>query len=492
MKAKVILYNPKTPSYTLPLGLMAIASYLDQNKYDVEIVDGRISPSQADTSKAAKASDNLLCIGVTVWTGEPIRGALNFSREAKRIRPNIPVVWGGWHPSILPEQCLNDSSVDIIVKGQGEVTFSELLKCLEEKKPLYNCAGIAFKENGKIINNPDRPFIDISKFPPLNYSFIDPEKYFAKKGKRQLDYYSSQGCPYRCRFCADPMVFEGRWSSHSATRVVQEIACLIPRYNVEEVFFSDDNLFANIKRIEEICDGLISSNLKISWLGTVRADLLKRVSDDSLRKIKASGCRKFNIGAESGSEEILKRINKKCTPEDLVLSAEKCSKYRIHAAFSFIVGLPHEEKRHLHHTINLIKKIKEINGNFEFKLFFYLPYPGSEISKELKEQGAVLPETLEEWIDFHFQKLNMPWIDNSLNKLTDSLNFYLDYGYRKPKRTIEKLLLPVHMAAKLRCKYDFYSFPLELYLVNGLKTLHNMFARNGGFAGKLIRQFSQY
>lgn len=489
MKAKVILYNPKTSSYTFPLGLMAIASYLNQNKYDIEIVDGRIRNDCI--SRVANASDNLLCIGVTVWTGEPIRSALNFSKEAKRIRPDVPVVWGGWHPSILPEQCLKDSSVDIVVKGQGEITFSELLKCLEEKRPLHNCPGIAFKEDDRIINNPDRPFTEISLFPLLNYNFIDPEKYFAKKGKRQLDYYSSQGCPYRCRFCADPMVFEGRWSSHSATRVLQEVTDLVSRYNVEEVFFSDDNLFANIKRIEKICDGIISSNLKISWLGTVRADLLKRVSDDSMKKIKASGCRKFNIGAESGSEEILKNINKKCTPEDLIQSAEKCSRHGIHAVFSFITGLPHEEKKHLYNTINLIKRIKEINGDFEFKIFFYLPYPGSEISRELKEQGTPLPETLEQWMDFHFQKLDMPWIDNGLNKLTDRLNFYLDYGYRKPKRTIEKLLLPVHISAKWRCRHDFYSFPLEAHFVNGLKVLHNRFTRNGGIVGKLIKQFSQ-
>ena len=489
MKPKVILYNPKTPAYTFPLGLMAIASYLDQSKYDIEIIDGRIRNDCI--SRVANASDNLLCVGVAVWTGEPIKWALNFSREAKRIRPDVPVIWGGWHPSILPEQCLKDSSVDIVVKGQGEITFSELLKRLEEKKPLRNCAGIAFKENGRIINNTDRPFTDITKFPPLNYSFIDPEKYFAKKGTRQLDYYSSQGCPYRCRFCADPLVFEGRWSSHSATRVLQEITYLVSKYNVQEVFFSDDNLFANIKRIEEICDGLISSNLKISWLGTVRADLLKKVSDDSLRKIKASGCRKFNIGAESGSEEILKRINKKCTTDDLIESAGKCSKYGIHAAFSFIAGLPHEEKRHLRQTVNLIKKIKEINGNFEFKIFFYLPYPGSEISSELKEQGAALPETLEEWMDFHFQKLNMPWIDKSLNELTDRLNFYLDYGYRKPKRIIEKLLLPIHMSARWRCRHDFYSFPLEVHFVNGLKALYNRLAHNGGIVGKTIKQLSQ-
>lgn len=489
MKAKVILYNPKTPTYTFPLGLMAIASYLDQNKYDIEIVDGRISDDCI--SKVVKASDNLLCVGVTVWTGEPIRWALEISKGAKKIRPDVPVVWGGWHPSILPEQCLKHPSVDVVVKGQGEITFSELLKCLEEKKSLQNCAGIAFKENGRITNNPDRQFTDISKFPPLNYSFIDPEKYFARKGKQQLDYYSSQGCPYRCRFCADPMVFDSKWSSLNAERVVEEISALVSKYRPDEICFNDDNFFANPKRVEEICDGIISSGLNISWLGTIRADILRRLSDELLEKIKLSGCRKMVIGAESGSQEILDWINKKYTKDDVLISAQRCKKYGFDTAFSFMSGFPHEKLKDLYATVKLIKNVKELNGDCEIKIYFYTIYPGSEITDYLVKQGAKLPETIEEWIDFHPQNPTLPWIDNNLKTQVERLNFYLDYGYKKPQHKAEFLLLPFHLTAKFRCKHDFYSFPLEAYFVNGLKALHNRFTRNGGIIGKFIKQFSQ-
>lgn len=489
MKAKVILYNPKTPTYTFPLGLMAIASYLDQDKYDIEIVDGRINDDCI--SRVAKASDNLLCIGVTAWTGEPIRCALNISREAKKIRPDVPVVWGGWHPSILPEQCLKDSSVDIVVKGQGEVTFSELLTRLEEKEPLRNCAGIAFKENGRIINNPDRPFAEISKFPPLNYSFIDPEKYFAGKGKRQLDYYSSQGCPYRCRFCADPMIFDSKWSSLKAERVVDEISALVSRYRSTEICFNDDNFFANTKRVEEICDGIISSGLKTSWLGTIRADILRRLSDELLEKIKSSGCRKMVIGAESGSQKILDWINKKYSKDDVLISAQRCKRFGFDTAFSFMSGFPHESIEDLYDTVRLIKNVKELNGEGEISIFFYTIYPGSEITDYLVNQGAKLPETLEEWIDFHPQNPTLPWIDNNLKTQVERLNFYLDYGYRKPRHRVEFLLWPFHITAKLRCRHDFYSFPLEAHLVNGLKALYNRFTHNGGVAGKVVKQISQ-
>ncbi|MBI4007456.1 MAG: B12-binding domain-containing radical SAM protein [Planctomycetes bacterium] len=489
MKAKVILYNPKTPTYTFPLGLMAIASSLDQNKYDIEIVDGRISDDCI--SKVAKAFDNLLCFGITVWTGEPIRWALDFSREAKRLQPDIPIVWGGWHPSILPEQCLKDSSVDIVVKGQGEVTFSELLKCLEEKRPLHNCPGIAFKENGRIINNPDRPFADISKFPPLDYSFIDPEKYFTKKGKRQLDYYSSQGCPYRCRFCADPMVFDSKWSSLNAERVVEEISALVSKYRSEEICFNDDNFFANPKRVEEICDGIISSGLNISWLGTIRADILRRLPDELLAKIKSSGCRKMVIGAESGSQKILNWIDKKYAKDDVLISAQRCKRFGFDTAFSFMSGFPHETLEDLYATVKLIKNVKELNGNGEISIYFYTVYPGSEITDYLVSHGAKLPEAVEEWIDFHPQNPTLPWIDNNLRTQVERLNFYLDYGYKKPKYIVEKLLLLFYITARWRCKHDLYSFPLEMHLVNGLKMLYNRFNRNGGIAGEFIKQFSQ-
>ena len=191
---KIILYNPKAVFYTMPLALLAIGSYLDPCKYEVIIIDGRL---EKDSLKAVLSQiDDALCLGVTALTGNPIRDALRISRAAKAKRPDLPVVWGGWHASLFPTKTLLDEpAIDITVQGQGEVTFGELVEQLANGSDLQGVAGLSFRsKDGQVRQNPPRPLVDMNMLPPVNYNLISVERYFKLKGRRQFDYISSAGC----------------------------------------------------------------------------------------------------------------------------------------------------------------------------------------------------------------------------------------------------------------------------------------------------------
>jgi radical SAM superfamily enzyme YgiQ (UPF0313 family) len=203
-RAKVLLYNPDAVFFTMPLALIAVGSHLDPDEYETVLIDGRVSvdPVQAIGAHVHDA----VCLGVSVLTGAPIQDALRVSRAAKAYRPDLPVVWGGWHPSMFGRECLEDPCVDVTVQGQGEVTFADIVDRLANGRSLEGCPGCTYRDAaGAVVVNDPRPLQDVNALRQHDFSFIDVARYYELKGKRQLDYISSQGCRFRCAFCADPV-----------------------------------------------------------------------------------------------------------------------------------------------------------------------------------------------------------------------------------------------------------------------------------------------
>src|SRR4051794_13710789 len=217
---KIILYNPRAVFWTMPLGLLAVGSALDPERYEVQIIDARL---EADPLAALRAAlPDALCLGITVLTGAPIRDAQAASRAAKALRPDLPVIWGGWQPSLFPHECLAEPSVDIAVSGQGEETLVELVERFAAGKPVGGVAGITWRDHGVVVQNAARPTRDVNTLPAHNYDLIDVDAYFRHKGQRQFDYISSIGCRFRCAFCADPFVYGRAWYGLNAERMGNE------------------------------------------------------------------------------------------------------------------------------------------------------------------------------------------------------------------------------------------------------------------------------
>ncbi len=461
----IVLYNPRGESHILPLGLLHVGSVLPRER--VVILDGRID-ADPEARVAALAGDALL-LGLSVLTGAPILDAVRVSLAAKRARPDLPVVWGGWHPSLLPEQCLASGLVDACVSGQGERTLAEVVEAVEAGRDFQSIPGLVWRRDGEVVRNPPRPFEDVNRFPPTDFDLVQLERYFRFRGVRRLDYCSSQGCPFQCSFCADPMVYRQRWSGLRAERVVGEIAEHARRHRLAEVFFNDDNFFTDLRRTEAVCRGLLAEGVRLRWFGTGRADLLRRLSEEQLGLMRESGCYKVNVGAESGSPELLKAIKKGTLVEEVLETAEKLHRYGIGARFSFIAGFPQEPPESLQETYRAVKALREIDGEFETPIYFYAPYPGTELAARMPALGFTPPVSLRDWERVDLDHSIGPWIGDGVRKWVPRYNFYLRHGYQRPRRGLGRRLL--HAVARLRVKADYYRFDVERRVVGLLKRL---------------------
>lgn len=455
-RRKVVLYNPDAVFFTMPLSLVAVGSNLDPARYEVVIVDGRLE----DDAQAALAEhlDDALCLGITVLTGEPIRDALLASRAAKRRRPDLPVIWGGWHPSMFGRQCLEEPSVDVTVQGQGEATFAEIVQRLDAGELLDGCAGCVVRSaSGEVVQNPPRPLADVNGFRRHDYGLLDVESYFRLKGKRQLDYISSQGCAFRCAFCADPFVYDRKWVGLEPPRIGDELERLWHRYRFDDVSFQDETYFTYAKRVDAVTDELLRRELPFTWAATLRADQCARLSEEIFARCRASGLRRVLVGVESGSQETLDRIRKDITLEQVVFTAERCRAFGVAVIFPFIVGFPGESEESVEATLEMAKRLRAMSPDFETPIFYFKPYPGSAITDEAIRGGFSLPCSLEEWADFDFIGSAGPWVSPELYRKVERFKFYQQVGWSRPafwRRPIQGL-------ARWRCRHDFYGLPVE-------------------------------
>ncbi len=465
-RLKVVLYNPRAVFYTMPLALLAVGSELDPERYEVIIVDGRLD-ADAERSVAAHL-DGAVCFGVTVLTGAPISDALRISRAVKRVRPDLPVIWGGWHPSMFGRECLSEPSVDATVQGQGEETFKEIVERLALGRSLEGCAGCTVRlSDGTICANPRRELLPVENFRAHDYELIPVERYFQLKGKRQLDYISSQGCNFRCAFCSDPFVYGRKWVGLDPVRMGLRLRELWQRYRFDDINFQDETFFTRRDRIRAFAEQLIQANMGITWAGTMRADQGVRLPDDVWSLCKQSGLRRLLVGVESGSDEMLKRIRKDIKIEQVFHTAEKMRTHGIAGQFPFIVGFPEESDQSIQATLDCAKRLRAMSPAFQTPFFYYKPYPGSEIVAEAIAKGFRLPDTLDAWSQFDFvQGAPGPWVSHEKFKLIERFKFFHELAWRH-SRGAKKLLQ--HLA-RYRCSRDEYRWPLEMMIMQSFES----------------------
>jgi len=463
-RQKVVLYNPQAVFFTLPLALLAIGSELDPEKYEVIIIDARLEEDAR--SVVLSHLDGALCVGITVLTGAPISDALDISRAVKSVRPDLPVVWGGWHPSMFASECLAESSVDITVRGQGEETFVEIVQRLAEGRSLEGCAGCTIRlPDGRIHQNPPRALAPVDKFRAHDYNLIPVERYFQLKGKRQLDYISSQGCNFRCAFCSDPFVYGRKWVGLEPHRMALRLKELWDRYQFDDVNFQDETFFTKRDRVRDLAERIIESGMKITWAATMRADQGVRLPDDVWAKCKQSGLRRLLVGVESGSNEMLKRIRKDIKIEQVFATAQKMVQHGIAGHFPFIVGFPEESAASIQESLDVAKRLRSMSPDFLTPIYYFKPYPGSELVIEAVAKGFVLPDTLEEWARFDYVAgMPGPWVTPEKFELIERFKFFHELAWKRVspgKRLIQKL-------ARYRCTRDFYRWPVEMLFTRWL------------------------
>lgn len=418
--ADVILFRPKESYSDLlgsrpPLGLLYVAAPLLEAGLSVRLIDtGTCRDWQAALREELTAST--VCAGVTVMTGHQIRGALEFARAVRAVRP-VPVVWGGLHPSLLPEQTMEHPDVDMVLAGEGEVRFLELVRRLQRGDALDTLPGLFFRRDGQVVATPPvGAFLDMNGLPMPAYDLIDTSHYvarppaFAPHRQRCIDLNTDRGCPSQCRFCYNLRFNRGRWRAMKAERVLAAIEHVVGRYGLDAVNFVADNFFVDPRRTRAICQGIVDRGLDISWHSDIRIDSFLRYDDELLRLMKASGCTTLTFGVESGSPRVLEQIRKDITVEQVVRADERARRFGFHPHYHFMVGFPDETARDVRHTLRLIARLGRSGRAVIHGPSMFMPYPGTPLFDRCLELGYQPPQDLEQWSRHDWNAVSkLPW-----------------------------------------------------------------------------------
>ena len=472
----MLFYPPYDgPPLGAPLSLLCLAAPLLQAGFDVKLVDNLISPDYEKT--ILRETADALCLGISVLTGPHIGAAIRVSRAVKKLRPELPIVFGGWHASLATEQTLREPFVDAVVRGQGELTLVELVKRIADGSDWHGVRGLSFKDsNGKIIHEPERPVANINDLPSPAYHLADPSIYAAASGVRQLAYTSSVGCPYQCNYCTDQVFYKRRFNAYRVERVVDELAELVPRYDIEHVPFFDSNFLVDRKRAVAIARGIVETGIKFRWDFQTSTDFLALMSEEEVRLLAESGVHHLGFGTESASQEVLAMMNKRFQHvEQMVETARKTNLAGIHVVFNIILGYPGETEAHRQQTFRIMSDIAREYPNVSFSPNIFTPYPGIPIWPQLKEMGVREPQSLEEWETLALGTNVLPWLrGEELRRLRRSLEYFLlNNQIRKVTTKIPWFRRGVRRflggPVRWRIGKNRYSFPWELWLSHGVE-----------------------
>lgn len=492
MKPKIILYHPKSTfngKCILPMPLLALGAVLE-GEFEYTLVDANATPHAVAVMDQLIREQGYNVVGTTVMPGPQMVEAVNDTRELKRRHPHVPMVWGGYFPTQHADVCLKAEYVDFVVRSQGELTFLELMRTLHRGGAFEAILGLSWKKNGilgtsspsatqkggndvSIVHNPPRPLVSPETFPEWPYHKLDMRRYLNRNymGQRVTEHHSSFGCPFACNFCAVVNMANRRWLPESPARLERVLRRLHDQYGADGINFHDMDFFVSEARTAEFAERIRS--LGIHWWGLGRVDTLLAYKDSTWQKMKASGCKMIFSGAESGSDEILQRMNKggRASTRATLEYVRRIKAYGIVPELSFVMGNPPDPLADIRVTMEFIREIKRINPATEIILYIYTPVPlDGNLYDTARELGFKFPETLEEWTTGRWKEFalrrnpGVPWLDRHTLKLVRDFEAVINAYYP----TVTDLRLQglrrqfSRALAAWRYYFEFYHFPLEL------------------------------
>ena len=469
----IILFNPratKPRNRRFPLSVLALAAVLE-GREEYAVVDGNLDADPVSTISRLIQERPVELLGVTVMPGPQMVAAIESSREIRRRFPKLPIVWGGYFPSIYTDAALNARYVDYVVRGQGEETLLELICALRGQRGLETIAGLSYKDIfGLHRHNPERQMKGPDAFPWSPFHRIPAEQYLRPSffGKRTAAHQASIGCPFRCSFCGIHAAYGNRERMESPSRTEAILRHLATNYGADSVQFYDMNFFLREDHARELADRLAPLNMR--WWCEARVDIFGKYSDATLGALRRSGCTMIFFGAESGSDWVLKEMQKDITTEQTLAVARKIKQFDIIPEFSFVIGNPRDPERDTSETLQFIRKIKKVNPHSEIIVYHYIPVPQrTEMYGNIDGQIA-FPTSPEEWatkrwMDFTLRiDPNTPWLNRKTKDLIDNFEVVINSRWptvqdiRAPKwsRTFLKSLSAWRYASRI------YAYPKEL------------------------------
>ena len=451
-RKQVILVNPQITSprgVRLPLSILSLAAVLE-GRYDYRIVDGNLDPDADKTVLRMIAEQQTILVACTVMPGPQVGPAIGISTVVREHYPHVPIIWGGYFPTLYPDSALNAAYVDYVARGQGEDTLLQLLQQLPDAGPpilnkdgyissntnpesIKDISGLSWKTDKIIVHNPDRAFRNPDSLPDLPYQSlgnIEPYLRPSFMGSRTGVHQAAIGCRFRCSFCGVVSMFNGVTRFPAAERLEKTLQTL-RGYGVNAMQYYDHNFFD----LEENTQPLLEVMVKrpMPWWCYARADALANASSKSWDLIKKSQLKMVYIGAEAADDSALKRMKKGTKVEHTFEVAKRCREIGVIPEFSFVLGGPdlEEPEREIEKNFAFIKHLKTIHPECEVILYFYTPTPQRDRRFKRSDtripvmpgQGletTSLPTTPEEWteqiwIDFVSHQ-NAPWLTAELRQ----------------------------------------------------------------------------
>lgn len=395
----MILINPRSRRLgyftdyvpvTVPLSIGYLAAFLQAQGESVTIHDEEIQPLIDDHLDSLVAQEELpLVFGISCVTAGFIR-AVEITRIIRRRYPAAKIVIGGIHPTVNPREVLEHMPVDAVVRGEGELALSKLLEVFRSGQGLEDVLGVSFRRDGPIVHNPRGPLIDLKNVPAFPYRLF-------KSLRKHYDFgvvLTSRGCPYNCAFCSQRAITQRTVRYVEVEKVMENLKDLAFVYDQQYVTFFDDNFIIKAERIFEICEGIIRHGIhkKITFDCQARGDA---ITPEILQILKKANFRVIHFGIETGSDRLMKLIDKGETIEHIRHGVRLAKQFGFITSGTFILGLPSETKSERLSSFQLAQELDLDYARFNNAT----PYPGTKLYRIALQEGIFRPG--EQWANLN-------------------------------------------------------------------------------------------
>ncbi|MDA1264313.1 MAG: radical SAM protein [Planctomycetota bacterium] len=492
-KKKIVLFLPHRAdpgrgetfsADLLPLELLQIASGPVKDGYEVIMIDAMVDPDYLQ--KIDEACAGALCFASSCILGYQVYDGYVAAKMVREKHPDLPIIWGGWFPSVIPELYFEHDIADAVGIGQGEITFREVVQALDAGEDLANVPGLAVKRDGQVIYTDHRPVVGFDKIEPTPWELLDYERYAALQVRpthnlkvrhrfplpghwtpenppRGFSYFSSYGCPEPCSFCCSPALTGRRWKAVPGRALAEDIAELQQRFKFDVLRFQDANFGVAEKRTKEFCEGLVDLQVPIHWNGTIEIETIMRYKQETLDLLEDSKCHLLWLGAEAGTKEMQDRIKKHIQIDHIPMAIGELSKRNIVPGTFWIIGFPGESQESMEATLREAAHTKFLYPIAGSDVYPFRPIPGTEDFNQAIKLGYVPPKDFAEWGDcfeYKYNSQNTPLPDkvrSTWQRYNNTAAIY-DMHVQEGPMWMRKLLSKI---AGKRLKTFNYKFPVE-------------------------------
>jgi radical SAM superfamily enzyme YgiQ (UPF0313 family) len=480
---RVVLVHPNPgpkdrDQQILPLGILYVAAPLVAQGYEVSCLDQRKDAGWRAKLRDLASRPDTLCVGISTMTGPQIAHGLEMARVVREARPNLPIVWGGVHPSLKPEQTAAHPLVDIVCFGEGETVFPPLVDALRRGADWTRLPGLAFKgHDGAVVRNLDAGVPELDAIPPLPYHLFDLHHYKVSplRSGPSLPMVTSRGCRFRCAYCYVQEFFKRTWRGLSPARVIGEFLRLRDEFGAEGVFLLDDFFFQDRKRAAAILQGLIDNDIRMNlYNANCRADFLYRSKDDYLKLMYDAGIKTLFVGTESGSDTTLKAMLKDITTTQVLEVNHRLAKVGIKAVYSFMAGMPGETESEVMETLDFMLKLKRENpGAMLYKVCLFVPFPGTAYFDRAEKMGCRFPTSFEGWGEFDYNHVNLSYLSPAFKDFlqrAEEISAFIDVD-GKGSPLVNLIARAYSRLAHSRIDRRSYRFMPELGIIKAARAL---------------------